>query len=154
MRGTNPKPNAAQVRELRRLLLAAAPASLAAPQALRITGPRVRRLRIVLKLRVASLDHTGEVSRTAKHRITALFDTATGGADKEGWALGENPSEEDIALALIDAPHLEGIAELALREIMPDGAQRPSTGAVKGGELVMFDEDALRLEFETVEVIA
>lgn len=154
MRGNNPEPNAAQVRELRRLLLAAAPASLAAPQALRITGPRVRRLRIVLKLRVASLDHTGEVSHTAKQRIMALFDTATGGADKEGWALGENPSGDDIALALLDAPHLEGIAGVALREVTRDGAERPWTDTVKRGELVMLDEDAVRLEFETVEVIA
>src|SRR5262249_48377441 len=37
MRGEDPLPNASEVRELRRLLLAAAPAALSAPQVLRIT---------------------------------------------------------------------------------------------------------------------
>lgn len=153
MRGNNPQPNAAQSRELRRLLLAAAPASLAVSQALQITGPKVRRLRIALTLLVASLDHTGEVSRNVKQRITLFFDTAMGGVDKDGWALGENPGEEDLALALLDTPHLEGLAQLTRYEITVDSAERPWTGTVKRDELVMLDEDALRIQFETAEAI-
>ncbi len=154
MRGEDPLPNAAEVRELLRLLLAAAPASLSAPQALRITGPRIRRLRVALRLRVASLDDTGEVSRTVKGRIRALLDSATGGTDGEGWALGESLSEEDIALALIDTRRVEGLARVTLQEVMADGAELPWTGAVERDELVMLDKDSVRLEFETVEVIS
>ena len=154
MRGENPLPNAAQVRELRRLLLAAAPASLSVPEALQITGPQIRRLRIVLDLRVASLDVAGDVSRIVEQRIRALFDTATGGANKEGWALGENPSEEDIALALIDTRRLEGLGEMALREVLSDGREGSWPGALKRDELAMLHKDALRLGFKTVEVIA
>jgi hypothetical protein len=154
MRGENPLPNAAQVRELSRLLLAAAPASLSVSDAFRITGPRIRRLRVVLELRVASLDYAGDVSRTVLQRVTALFDTAMGGANQEGWPMGETPAEDDIARALIDTRHLEGLGVVTLREVLPDGTERPWTGAMKRDELVMLDKDAVRLQFETVEVIA
>jgi hypothetical protein len=153
MRGKNPLPNAAQVRELRRLLLAASPTSLSVPQALRIGGPSIRRLRIDLRLRVANLDHAGGVARSANERITAFFDTAAGGAEQDGWALGEDPSEAYIALALTDLSRLEGIAGVALREITPDDAERPWAGAIKPTELVMLADDAIRVEFETVEVM-
>lgn len=147
MRGKDPLPNAAEVRELRRLLLAAAPASLGARQAFRITAPRIRRLRVVLTLRVATLDHAGEVSRAVQQRIEALFDTAS-------WALGAEPKEEDIALAVVDTRRLEGLARVQLREVLADGTERSWTRGVKRDELVMLDPDPLRLELETVEVIA
>ncbi|MGZ5442163.1 MAG: hypothetical protein ACXW5U_10605 [Thermoanaerobaculia bacterium] len=147
MRGKDPLPNAAELRELRRLLLAAAPASLGAPQAFRITAPRIRRLRVILKLRVATLDHAGEVSRAVQQRIEALFDTAS-------WALGAEPKEEDVALAVIDTRRLEGLAGVQLREVLDDGTERSWTRAVKRDELVMLDPDPLRLELETVEVIS
>jgi hypothetical protein len=168
MRGEDPLPDAAEVRELRQLLLAAAPAALAAPGALRITGPRIRRLRVLLTLRVASLDHAGDVARDVQARVIALFDTAT-------WALGASPSEEEIALALLDVAKLESLGEITLREVLPDGTERPwstlssrassegpgrADGApnvpptVQRDELVLLDEDAVRLAFETVEVIA
>jgi hypothetical protein len=149
-----PQPYAAEVRELKRLLLAAAPAALSAPDALRIEGPRVRRLRIVLGLRVASLDHAGQVSTDVQKRIKALFDTATGGVSGEGWALGAEPSEEDIALALLPIRRLEGLGDVTLREVLADSVERPWTGAVRRDELVLLDKDAVRLELKTVEVIA
>jgi hypothetical protein len=154
MRGSNPVPNAAQVRELRRLLLAASPASLGAPNALRIGGPAIRLLRVDLRLRVASLDDTGAVARSAKQRIAALFDTAAGGVEQDGWQLGGNPGEADIALALADTARLEGIADVTLREIAGDGAELPWTETIKPTELVVLAEDAIRVEFETVEVMA
>ena len=146
MRGKDPQPNAAEVRELRRLLLADAPASLAAHDALRIGGPRIRRLRVVLKPRVATLDHAGDVARAVQQKIEALFDTTT-------WLLGTTPKEEDIARAIIDTRHLEGLGDVQLREVLPEG-ERPWKDAVKRNELVMLDDDPLRLEFETVEVIS
>ena len=146
MRGADPLPNAAEVRELRRLLLDAAPASLAAPTAFKITGPRLRRLRVVLVLRVATLDHAGEVARAVQRQIEALFDTAT-------WALGAEPKDEDIARAIIDTPRLEGLASVELLEVRGGQAILPVL-PVRADELVLLHEDPLRLAFKTVEVIS
>ncbi len=153
MRGANPMPNAAQVRELRRLLLAEAPPSLSAPQALRIGGPRLRRLRVDLRLRVASLDDAGAVATETKKRIIALFDTATGGVDGDGWQLGENPTETDIAVVLADVARLEGIASVALREITDDGEQE-WPASIGRADLPRLEKDGARIEFETVEAVA
>jgi hypothetical protein len=152
MRGNNPQPNAAQIRELRRLLLDAAPPSLAAPNALRVEGPVVRRLRIDLELRVASLDHAGAVARAVKDRLISLFDTAIGGVDKDGWALGENPTEGDVALALIDTSRLDSIAGVSLREDQRDGREGAWPETIKTNELIMLADDPVRLHFATAEV--
>jgi hypothetical protein len=151
MRGKNPVPNAAQIRELRRLLLDAAPASLSAPNVLRIEGPGIRRLRIELQLLVESLDHAGQLSSSVKKKLGEFFDTATGGVDKDGWALGAKPSEEDIALAISDAPYLESIEKLKLYEITVDGKELPLE-APGSREIVMLSDDPIRIQFETAEV--
>ncbi len=124
MRDANPMPSAAQVRELHSLLLAEAPPALSARQALRIGGPTLRRLRVDLRLRVASLDAAGAVGRHARQQIIALFDTATGGVAGDGWTLGDNPYEADIAVALANVPRLEGIAAVGLREITANGSDK------------------------------
>ena len=153
MRGKNPLPNAAQIRELRRLLLAAAPVALRAPNALRIAGPKLRRLRIELRLLVESLDHAGALAAFVKQKLADFFDTATGGPEQEGWALGGNPTDEDIAFALLDAPFLESIADVTLREITDDGQARPWQAPFKKTELVLLAADPIRIEFETAEVL-
>ena len=152
MRGENPQPTAAQVRELRRLLLDAAPASLSAPGALRIEGPQVHVLQIELALRVESLDHAGELGEFVSAHVERFFDTATGGIDKDGWPLGVNPTEDDIAFALIDAPHLESIGSVKLREI-DDGTTRDGPEKLKETEIVVLADDPVRIEFETAEVL-
>lgn len=154
MRGANPMPSAAQLRELHTLVVANAPPALSARQALRIGGPTLRRLRVDLRLRIASLDVAGAVGRDARKRIVALFDTATGGAAGEGWALGENPSEADVAVALATAPRLEGIAAVALREITADGDEQQWPQALQRNELARLEKDGVRIEFETVEAVA
>lgn len=146
MRGEDPQPDAAEVRELKGLLLQSASSSLSASDALRITGPGVRRLRVALKLRVATLDVAGDVSRDVQKRISALFDTTS-------WALGAEPNDGEIALALLDIPALESLADVQLLEVTTDG-EVPWTVGVKRHELVMLDKDAVRLSFETVEVFA
>lgn len=153
MRGTNPQPNAAQIRELRRLLLASAPVSLSAPGALRIEPPVIRRLRIDLGLQVETLDNAGALTDFVKQQLAAFFDTATGGVDKDGWPLGANPNEADIALTLIDAPFLESITDVDLREITADGQVLPSLDKVKANEIVMLADDPVRIQFETAEVM-
>jgi len=142
------------VRELRRVLLAAAPASLSASNALRITGPQVRRLRIELRLRTETLDHAGAIARDVKAKLVAFFDTAAGGTEHEGWPLGVSPSEDDIALSLIDIFHLEGILSVTLREVAGEDDLRAWPSVLKRTDLVILDEDPVRLEFETAEVLA
>ncbi len=154
VRDANPMPSTTQLRELHRLLVAEAPPALSARQALRIGGPTLRRLRVDLRLRVASLDVAGAVGRHARQQIIALFDPATGGVDQAGWPLGENPTEADIALALADVPHLEGIAAVALCEMVDNDAERPWPASLKRTELPRLEEDGVRIEFETVEVVA
>ena len=154
MRGANPLPSAAQVRELHLLLVTQGSPSLGAPDALRISGPALLRLRVVLKLRVASLEVAGGVVRTARDRIADFFDTATGGADANGWQLGWNPAEGDIALALSEVPDLEGIAGIELREVTLDGGERPWPANVGERSLVALDDDAVRVTFEPLEVLA
>jgi hypothetical protein len=153
MRGPNPVPSAPQIRELRRLLLDAAPASLSLPNVLRIEGPRIRRLRIELVLLVEALDYAGELSVFVKEKLAEFFDTATGGIDKDGWALGDNPSEDDIALAISDAPYLESIENVKLHEITEDGTEIPSLAASGPREIVMLADDPIRIQFETAEVM-
>ena len=155
MGGKNKLPNAAQIRELRRLLLDAAPAALSAPNALRIEPPSIRKLRISLKLIVESIDHTGALSAFVKEKLARFFDTATGGVDKDGWALGLNPSEDDIAFALTDAPYLESIEDVTLLELTDDGDEHSwKEQTTTATQLVMLDDDPIRFQFETSEVMA
>jgi hypothetical protein len=154
MRGKNPQPNTPQVRELSRLLLDAAPLSLSSPRALRIVGPKVRKLRIDLKLLVTILDRAGELSAYVNKTLTEFFDTSIGGADGDGWPLGAPPSDDDIAFALRDAPHLESIKDVTLRENTDDGELHSWVTSVKTDELVMLAKDPIGIEFITVEVAA
>ncbi len=151
MRGKNPIPSTAQIRELRRLLLTSAPISLSAPGALRIGGPSIRRLRIELTLCVDSLDHAGSLSNDVKQRTAAFFDTATGSVTRDGWTLGTNPQAEDIALALLDAPHLESIDAIAFQESPLEGLARTWPATLAPHELAVLDADPIRIQLETAE---
>jgi hypothetical protein len=153
MRGANPWPSQAQRRELRRMLLEIAPAALAATGGLTITGPRIRRLCIALVLRVPTLDVAGAVANQAKAKLIARFDTEHGGEQGEGWPLGSNPREDDIAEALLDLADLDGIVSIQLREIDELGAERPWQGAIGPRELVMLAPADIRIGFDVVEAV-
>lgn len=153
VRGENPAPNAAEARELRRLLLAAAPAMLGVTDSLRIQGPDLRTLRVGLNLAIADLDYSGEVAREAKQRISAFFDVASGGIAKIGWQMGESPDPSDIAYILSDVPRLEGIESLAVNEIIDDQEQ-PWPTSIKPTELAFLSRDPVRVDFTIVEVVA
>jgi hypothetical protein len=154
MRGKDPVPTAAQVRELRRRLLAAAPVSLNAPSVLRIEGPRIRRLRVELELLVETLDRAGQVSASVKQKLLEFFDTGTGGIDKDGWQLGAKPSEQEIALAISDVTYLQAIGNVRLHEITEDGNELPVLEGGSSREIVMLADDPVRIQFETAEVTA
>jgi hypothetical protein len=150
MRGRDPKPSQAQRRELRSVLLAASPAALAA---LSIEGPTVRRLRIRLILRVATLDVAGDLASYVKRTLHAFFDTGAVGEDRKAWMLGASPREDDIAEALLDAPNLESIVDIVLSEVDADGGEHPWPQSMRASELAMLDDDGIRMGFEIVETV-
>lgn len=154
MRGKEPSPNLAQCRELRRLLLGVAPFTARATDALSVEGPAVRRFRIELGLSVDSLDDAGSVAEEVRTRVKAFFDSATGGISKDGWPLGANPREIDVISVLIDVPHLESIADVALVEAFDDGTERPWAGSLEPNQLARLAGDWFRFRFEGTEVIA
>jgi hypothetical protein len=153
MKGENPLPSAAEMRELRRLLLTVSPSGLSAPRSLRIEGPTVRRVRIELVLHIEDLDYAGEVSKLAKEKLTGLFDTATGGVTKDCWALGENPTDSDIAVALIDTPQLKTIEDVKIVEVIDEHSERPWTQTPGQDELVMLAKDPVRIQFTIPEPV-
>lgn len=154
MRGPQPAPDAAQRRELQRLLQAAASPLLGGHDAVTIAAPRVRRLRLKLALRVASLEDAGRVGGDARQSVVRLFDTATGGVSGSGWPLGAAPTEEDVAFALGSAHDLAGIDEIEMVGIDKQGNELPWRAALRPDELVMLADDALRIRFEPLELPA
>lgn len=152
MKGRRPKPSAAQARELHRWLLEASPVSLYAPRALRIDGPGIRRLRIDLELEIERLDYAAQVSKWVNTEIGRFFDSSLGGVDRDGWPLGLSPSEGDIAFALSDAPLLDGMRDIKRFETLADGRERPWPASIKPTEIVVLDDDPVRIKFETAEV--
>jgi hypothetical protein len=150
MRGADPSPDRARRRELKQLLLGESSPALAARDRLVIDGPRVRLLRVVLRLRVATLDDAGDVGDGATARVKSWFDAAVGGRDREGWPMGAQPREEDLALALGDLAKLQGIAAIAFEEIAADGGTQPWSRPAQADELAVLATDPVRLEFELV----
>jgi hypothetical protein len=72
----------------------------------------------------------------------------------EGWQLGANPSGDDIAFALLDAPHLDSIEQVSLFEDAAVGGKRPWPEVLKPSELVQLADDPVRVQFEPGEVSA
>ena len=154
MRGPNPAPSRAQQRELRGALLEAASAALGVPGALTITGPRVRRLRVALDLRVATLDLAGRVAKESKDRLVKRFDSELGGDDGQGWALGREPRDADVAEALLDIENLQGIASIRLFEIDQLGTETAWSAPVKPDQIVRLEPEDVRVGFEVMEAAA
>ena len=151
MRGKEVQPGQAVKRELRRALLAVAPPQFAASGALRVEGPKqLRTLRVSLEMRVETLADSGRLADQAKRALSAFFDPALGGLDGQGWRLGADPAEDDIALALLDATGLVGMEAIVFEEITADGAiSWPHK--VARDELVVLAEDGVRASFVIVE---
>lgn len=143
MRGKDPRPNAAQVRELRRYLLSFAPAALAAPGVLTIAPPKLRYLRLVLDLDIPTLDVAVDLSKFVKSALAGLFD---------GWTLGQSPTDDDIATVLARAPGLQSIVDISLREVAADGTEVPWPVRLKPTELAMLAADPVGLQLHSLEV--
>lgn len=152
MRGAEVQPSQGARRELRRHLLDAAPAQMALPHFLSIAGPRIRRLRVALTLRAESLDLSGALSIHAQRRILAFFDPDSGGIDGAGWPMGAQPAEDDVALALFDAPGLDSIEAVGFMEVGADGLTSAWPAHLARDELALLDRDAVRIEFVNAEM--
>jgi hypothetical protein len=151
MRGKDVRPGQAVKRELRRALLAVASPQFAAPGALRVEGPKkLRPLRISLEMRVETLADSGRLADQAKRALSAFFDPAQGGLDGQGWRLGADPAEDDVSLALLDAPGLVGMESIVFEEIAADGAVAWSHHVARD-ELVVLADDGVRASFVIVE---
>jgi hypothetical protein len=57
-------------------------------------------------------------------------------------------------MALADVPLIQGISNVSLREVADDGSDSSWPDAIKATDLVMLDEDPVRVQFQVVEVIA
>jgi len=64
------------------------------------------------------------------------------------------PTEEDIALALLDVPRLESVEGITPFEHVDGEADQPWPAALKPTELAVLADDPVRIQFETAEVLA
>ena len=86
--------------------------------------------------------------------LQAFFDTDTGGSGGTGWALGASPAGDDIAEALLDAPHLESIVSVSLLEIDAIGIAQQWPQGIGSNDLAMLAADGIRISLEIAEVVA
>ena len=136
MRGRDRLPSRAVARELRRHLLAQALPSLGEKGALEIASARVVPVRVRLLLAIADVEHSGAVEAEADRRVRALLDPAAGGLEGTGWRLGAALQETDIAARLDGIEHLEGIEEVAVDVVRPDGTLAALPPALSPDHLV------------------
>jgi len=125
--GRDPRPGRAACHALRDRLRAAAGPSLADAVRFRVEAPRLRPLRVMVRLTVTSLERAGAVEAAARSKIRELLHWASGGFDRRGWPLGVVPTEADLAAVLIDIPDVLGIGKVALFDAeAPEGTLFPS----------------------------
>jgi hypothetical protein len=151
MRGAEPRPSSAVMRELARYLQERAAPSLAVRGALTIAGPTLRTMRVDLRLTVDAIENGGTVARAAADRIAALIDPASGGLDRTGWALGVLPSQGDVAAALADIEHLDGVDAVDFADATQDGETRSPPRPLRPAELVTLARDGVRVVIAVTE---
>jgi hypothetical protein len=89
-----------------------------------------------------------------RRQLAGFFDTVAGGIGNDGWPLGANPSQEDIAFALIDVPLLQSVNDVNFVEVGRDGKELPWPAAIKPTELVVLAADPIRIHLQPTEVAA
>lgn len=154
MRGPDPMPTRAQQRELRQMLLDAAPITFAAPGALAINGPNVRKLRVALRLGVENLDNAGTVAKEVKQRLVDRFNSELDGDPRHGWALGRAPRPEDLAEALLDIENLESIISIDLVELNGKDGTGSSLAKVGPADLITLAVEDILIGFDILETAA
>jgi predicted phage baseplate assembly protein len=145
--GRDPIPSNAVQRELRLDLLDRSSPMMSVPGALVIAPPRPVAARLELALTVDAVKFSGAVSRDALSRINELIDPGSGGHDGTGWQLGDVPTDTDIAAALADVDHLQGIDRVSLYQINDDGSETPFPAALRADQLFRLAPDGVSIEF-------
>jgi hypothetical protein len=147
MQGAEPRPASAVKRQLRRMLLDAAAPALAAPGVFTILDPVPVPFHVRVELATATLDHSATLADSAKRAVAALFDSASGGRDGQGWQLGARPSATDIAACLLDLPYVDDIRQVTLAEKDAEGLPKPLRTTLAATELAQLAADGIELQF-------
>lgn len=145
MRGREPRPSMAVLRELRRYLLDRAAPQFAVTGVLRLLGPDPVPLRVQVAVTIESVGQSGAVARALNERIAALFDPSSGGEARQGWPLGQLPEVADIAAALLDVPGLEALDDVAFMTLDAEGRAQP-LASLRPTQLVQLASEGVRID--------
>lgn len=121
--GTNPIPTSAIRDALARYLRARATPAFRRPKALTVEAPDSVEMELSVELAISDLAKAGFIAEKVQKRLIALFDTATGGVDGQGWRLGATITQTDVAAVIADIPDVGEIEAIAIRR--QDGALGP-----------------------------
>lgn len=150
--GKNPQPTAQQTRAWKQRVLDCAAPWLSSIRTFRILGPTVVSLKVELQVVIDSLDSAGSVAEEIRQRLTRYFDVSEGGIYQQGWMLGQNANEQEIALAIRAITHVESLRQIRLIKVTnQDELSWPSKLGAR--ELVRLNEDFVQLTFLTRDSI-
>jgi predicted phage baseplate assembly protein len=146
LRGRDPLPLPAFLRELVAAIRAAASFGLARPGALTAIGPRLLPLRVGASIAPDAPSGFADIAVAATTALAAHFDAAAGGLDQRGWPIGLLPRPDDIAAAL--DPPLAGRALLGDIAVgrAGDRAGEPMPTTIPADVLVRVDAADIRIE--------
>jgi hypothetical protein len=143
LRGREPTPHRNMLRELKSVLLAAAPPMLSKLGALSVEAPRVVELRIRVGVTVASLDHSGQVAADIASALHALLDAGSGGRDAAGFPLGVALSEVDVAAQVSAVEHIESVDTVDINVVDDSGALTPLATTFRFNQLAQLLADGV-----------
>jgi len=144
VRGDNPIPSKATLRELTRALQARSAPMFAQNNFLQSTAPTLVAGRIDLGLQASAIEFGAAIAEAATNRVRALLDPATGGHDGNGWSFGTVPSEIDIAACLDGIENLAGIDSIAVASMDAQGVPTPLGVTLAADQLLHVAADAIR----------
>jgi hypothetical protein len=147
MKGREPRPLPAQLREFKAAIQSVAGFGLSRPGGLALIRPRLLPVAVDLVLIPRSPNLFAEAAVQAAARLPAWFDPATGGRDGRGWPLGALPGRQDIAAALAPIAHLAFPLDVTLARADRETAEsRILPGRIPSDVLVRIDESAIGFE--------
>jgi hypothetical protein len=145
VRGSDPVPLPAFLRELVATIGAAASFGLARPGALTAIGPRLLPLHVGASIAPDVAGGFADIASAATLALATHFDAAGGGLDQRGWPIGLLPRPDDIAAAL--DPALAGRAVLGGIAIGRAGtrAREPMPASIPADVLVRIEAAVIRI---------
>ena len=149
VRGDDPTPSREFRRELQRHLFDHSSPNLARSGTFEVVGPTLVPFQIEIFALSDELDNAGEVAKQIRTRIRTLFDPALGGPDGYGWQLGASPSEQDVASAIVDVPHLDSIGKVVFSPIGSVGV----LSKLRRDQLAYLVPDGIQVKFVTEETL-